>query len=307
MSKDIYGFAGRKRCGKGVLCNVIKNNSEKPVIILTIANYLKQICCDILGIDLCLLNERKDNGYKYFIRPDKRWYNIIHNRTQIPIDDIKKEIGDLEFIDVRQMLQIIGTDLIRKYKPNWHVEQLEKDILSYNDDYIITIDDVRFPNEVEAIKNLGGEVFYIIRSNYFNISNHPSEISLTWNKFNYDNIIINDLPLELFQEYFRIAFERDFKENHCNPIFLSANKYFLNTVNAYFSLNYINNKLITNIINQNKGDIRFIKNGIIHFFAKNRHEATEFTTEVLNSEYTNWQREYVIYNPLLNENLKKFL
>ena len=87
MTKKIYGFAGRKRSGKGVLCNVIKEN-DKNVVILTIANYLKQMCCDILGIDLTLLNERKDNGYKYNIKPTNKWYDIIHNRTQIPIDTI---------------------------------------------------------------------------------------------------------------------------------------------------------------------------------------------------------------------------
>ena len=310
MTKKIYGFAGRKRSGKGVLCNVIKEN-DKNVVILTIADYLKQMCCDILGIDLTLLNERKDNGYKYNIKPTNKWYNIIHNRTQIPIDIIINEISNITFIDVRHMLQIIGTDLIRKYNPEWHVEQLKNDILSYSDEFIITIDDVRFPNEVKTIEDLGGEVFYIIRPNFFDVSNHPSETALTWNNFDKKHIIINDLPLDLFKEYFRISYELHFCEHSINPLFLSNNTHFLYTANVSFPLNGplngIKHSIIDKLIEQNKNDIRFLKNGIIHFCAKNRKEATEFTTEVLNSECTTWQREFILYNPLLNENLKRYL
>ena len=48
--KKIIAFAGRKRSGKGILSNVIKENTNKTVII-TIASYLKLLCCDLLGID----------------------------------------------------------------------------------------------------------------------------------------------------------------------------------------------------------------------------------------------------------------
>ena len=126
--KKIFAFAGRKRSGKGLLSLGLKEKMDN-VVILTIANYLKELCCNILGIDdISTLNEWKDNGHTFEYTPNDRWFNLISKSTGISIDIIKKEIGDILFTGVRQMLQVIGTDLIRKYCPNWHIDKLTEDI-----------------------------------------------------------------------------------------------------------------------------------------------------------------------------------
>ena len=68
-----------------------------------------------------------------------------------------------------------------------------------------------------------------------------------------------------------------------------------------------NSSLLKEILIQNSTDIRFQKNGIIRYFASNRQKANDFNNSVLNNNCQNWKRDFIIYNPLINENLKSFM
>jgi hypothetical protein len=55
----------------------------------------------------------------------------------------------------------------------------------------VVADDCRFPNEVEAVKNMGGQVWKIVRPSVVNKETHVSEGQLdNWDGF--DQVIIND-------------------------------------------------------------------------------------------------------------------
>lgn len=309
MKHKLIAFAGRKRCGKGTLSNAIKeyvNENNGKCIILTVANYLKFLCCDILEIDFDTLNQWKDDSNKILeIKPSNRWYNLINDKTNIPVDIIKKEIENITFTNVRQILQVIGTDLIRKYNPEWHINCLKKDIEDYIDTYTIVIDDVRFPNEKQAIEEFGGRVFFIIRPNYFNVSNHISETTLKWQDFKDENIIINDFDIKTFRIYIKVAFANNFDINL--PIFLSNCNHFKINTNCNFPNNSSNKKLIEDILDNCLKDERFLKNGILHYNSPNRKYRNIFNEEVMLNDCNNWQRDFVIYNPLINENLKFYM
>ena len=93
MSKKqlkIIGFAGRKRSGKTTLAKYLKN--EENAVIITIADFLKYLCCELMNMSYEELNEKKDNGYVFDIVPDNRWFNIIDKHTYIGIDNIIKEL-----------------------------------------------------------------------------------------------------------------------------------------------------------------------------------------------------------------------
>lgn len=87
----------------------------------------------------------------------------------------------------RRLLQYVGTDVVRKKKPNFWVDYMI-DILTLFDgewDYVI-IPDTRFPNEIDALKNKGFDVISVkvIRMNYDNglsdeAKNHISENALS--------------------------------------------------------------------------------------------------------------------------------
>lgn len=309
--KKIIGFAGRKRSGKGLLTDVIKSE-EKNVVVITVANYLKLLCCDILGIDLNTLNERKDNGYSFEIYPDKRWFDLINTQTKINLDTIKKEISTIKFTSIRQMLQVIGTDLIRKYNADWHVNAMINDINSYSDDHVIVIDDIRFPNEVKAIKDLGGDVYFIIRPNWFyDISNHISETSIKWADFDKNHIIINDLSKQKVIDYFRISYNCNFNNINVNPIFLCGNEKFyeetyLNS-RAFCRENKFTKSIASEIIKQNSNNVLFLEKGILSIEIINSIFREHLFSEILYKDIPLYGiKTLVIYNPLINENLKMY-
>jgi hypothetical protein len=210
-NKTLIGFAGRKRSGKGVLANMMKE--EYNAKIITVADYLKRLCCEILEVDYDTLNYMKDNGERICKFPIDRLYHIINEKVGLSTDEIFNAIGNTHIGNVREMLQVVGTDLIRRYQPNWHIWQMENDIKSCSDDTIIAIDDVRFPNERKSIESFGGKCFFVIRPCNNDVSNHISETSLTWKMFDDESIIINDKDMEQLKDNFRKMYDSNYEYN----------------------------------------------------------------------------------------------
>lgn len=105
----------------------------------------------------------------------------------------------------REFLQYFGTDVMRKIKDTIWVDYTLKSILSEQSEVAI-IPDVRFPNEVKAIKQANGIVIRLTR-NVYN-SDHPCESALDeenfdWNNFDYvinnHNINLTDLISDVEQ------------------------------------------------------------------------------------------------------------
>lgn len=79
----------------------------------------------------------------------------------------------------RQILQVVGTDMFRKYWPDFWVKVGMKRILRLLDeDRRIVVSDCRFPNECEAIKEVGGITIRIIRKDLVSTDTHASETAL---------------------------------------------------------------------------------------------------------------------------------
>lgn len=302
----IYAFCGRKRSGKGVLSNIIKEKYDG--VIVTVANYLKYICCDILECSLDELNSNKDNGITFSLYPDERWVDIIHTKTDIDRDLIKADIFNIEFTNIRQMLQVIGTDCIRKHNPNWHVNCMKSDLKKYiSEGKVIAVDDVRFPNERKAIEELGGECYFIIRPMNIGVSNHISETSLLWNMFDDNHIIINEDDLETFKNNFIIHCDNNFENDKTHSLFL-AEKFHYTDMNILFGQEH--NTLVDEILSQNKEYGPFIRNGVIRFKPTSFQLHREFVSRIYRKNITddiNPDTYYIVYNPLINENLKLYL
>lgn len=94
--------------------------------------------------------------------------------------------------EVRGLLQRLGTGVGRElWGEDFWVDLAFKD-LSFTEDYVFT--DVRFPNEVEAIRARGGVVWQITRPGVTAANNHVSESALRDVVF--DAVIDNDGSLE---------------------------------------------------------------------------------------------------------------
>jgi hypothetical protein len=113
---------------------------------------------------------------------------ILSEETEIPLETVREICYGKTINNVREMLQFIGTDLIRKYNKDWHVNRVRQMI---EDGYDYVIDDVRFPNEKKMIEDLGGDCWFVTKTTLDNISNHESETSLTWHNC-WNKIIINN-------------------------------------------------------------------------------------------------------------------
>lgn len=63
----------------------------------------------------------------------------------------------------RRLLQVIGTEAGRAYDPDLWVKWWERGHASVSGGWLIIADDVRFPNEVEAIRSRGGIIVRVDR------------------------------------------------------------------------------------------------------------------------------------------------
>lgn len=96
--------------------------------------------------------------------------------------------------NMRSLMQYYGTEVYRnQYGENYWIDKTLND-LDNNKDYVVC--STRFLNEAQAIKDKGGYLIKVIRSNAPGISNmnHPSEIELE--QIEYDYLIDNNGTLE---------------------------------------------------------------------------------------------------------------
>ena len=184
----IIGFCGRMRGGKTELAKICERHGYTK---LYFALPLKQLCADILDIGIDGLNQAKADNTDISLTLNDDICKILSEETNIPIEYVNETCNGKKINTVREMLQFIGTDLIRKYNTDWHVNKIRQMIVP-NTNYVI--DDVRFPNEKKLIEELGGDTWFVTRTTLDNVSNHESEISITWKQC-FNKIIINDSTL----------------------------------------------------------------------------------------------------------------
>lgn len=190
MSSNILGIAGRLHSGKSTISKICEKYGYKK---LYFALPLKEMCSKFLNISVDKLNELKNNNEPIDVKIDDKAIDYFSFETDIPHDKVKEIIGDRTIHTVREMLQAIGTDLIRSYNMNWHINRLRKMI---EPDKKYVFDDLRFPNEKQMIEDLGGDTWFVIRPDDIkSISHHISEESLKWQDFE-DRVIVNNKSLE---------------------------------------------------------------------------------------------------------------
>ena len=171
----IICFAGRKQSGKSSSCEYVyrKLQDKRSVQIYNFADPLKQICIDVLG-----LAPRQCYGE----------------------DKYKNELVDCQWngkqLTAREVMQILGTDILRRMQNNVWVGATIRKIQKDNPD-VALIGDCRFPNEVEAVQNAGGIVIKLERSLFY--SDHASETALNKEHYNQDifDYTINNQHIEL--------------------------------------------------------------------------------------------------------------
>jgi hypothetical protein len=171
----IIGLTGKKQSGKDTTYKIIKGAYDNqgfhtPVIRIGFADKVKEATANLLGLDLELIE-------KYKQLEDIPQLYIEGNGEDSPGNHIA--ISHPLNLSVRNILQRMGTEVGRNmFGQDFWLQQA----LSPNIDHskkVIVVTDVRFDNEAEWIKNLGGYIWRIERESNNLEDSHSSEVPIS--------------------------------------------------------------------------------------------------------------------------------
>lgn len=156
--------------------NIFVDYAEKelwPYIkVYHFADYLKDMCVSLFGL----------NPKNVYGTDDQK-----NEFTPFKWEDMPTETDKTGHMTHREFLEYFGTKIIRRVKSDaWVYATINKILVE--DSQLAIVPDVRFPNEVKAIKDNGGIVIRLTR-NMFN-SDSESESSLDSDKFDWHNFDI---------------------------------------------------------------------------------------------------------------------
>lgn len=208
MNKTLIGVSGKKRSGKNTVASIINK-------------LVSQGQCS--------------TWYKIPGDPEKKYYQYFEERsfaylvkkfasmlTGIPMegweteedkakllgpewDYIDKETGLKMQMTRRMMLKKLGSDACNQnLHPNVWINGLFQDYDQIKSKWLIT--DVRFPQEVEAIKARFGPVIRVLRPAREDGDQHISETALD-NYTGFDYVIMNDGTLEELERKVKLILE----------------------------------------------------------------------------------------------------
>lgn len=166
MILKLIGLSGRKRSGKD-----------------TIGSFLE-----------------REHGFTidYFAKPLKAAVRDVFHWTKAHTDgDLKEVVDPFWGLSPRVVMQRFGTEVGRQIDGEVWAKSLQLRVQQGLDSghvkYAIT--DVRFPNEAELIKKLGGQAWRVERPSLGPaVDRHPSETSL--DDYAFDHVIVNDGSLD---------------------------------------------------------------------------------------------------------------
>lgn len=208
----IIGINGKIGSGKDTVGNLIKNiNCENNWEIKKFATKVKEIATLLTGIPI---EKFEDQDFKNTFLDDSWNKEVFENKTSLDKNNNAYNKSIVKPMTVREMLQIIGTEAMRNnLHPDVWVNALMCGYIKSNDKLIRTtedlleeweegeypnwiITDMRFPNEMQAIKANGGITIRVVRPHDKEISLdlHPSETALDNVEFDYE--IVNDGTLK---------------------------------------------------------------------------------------------------------------
>ena len=188
----IVGICGLIGCGKGTVGDILV---EQGFVKISFADKLKDGVAEIFGWDRAMLEGDTNESRQWREQRDNYW----SDETQMEVTP-------------RVVLQLFGTDCMRNgFNDGVWVSLLKKTILDNPGNYVVP--DVRFANEQQMIRDIGGEIWWTKRgdnpdwwskavldtqtgSNFMADEDvHPSEWKWANTNDKFDEIIYNESTL----------------------------------------------------------------------------------------------------------------
>lgn len=188
-----------------------KNYLDKHIRLYSFADCLKkEICIKMLGLtwEQCYGTDEQKNSLTHL-----KWEDMP-GVTTIQLDEfrrndsieVKGRLGtyythltksgliyhEPGFMTARQVLQFVGTEIMRKMYGDAHVNATINQIKADEPEYAV-IRDTRFVNEVEGIKKNNGTVLRLLRDVFKGQDQHESETALdNYSLEDYTGVINNE-------------------------------------------------------------------------------------------------------------------
>lgn len=148
----IIGVSAKKQGGKSTMVNVLRELLPDSQV-MRFADFLKEI------VLTC------------FVPADWGW-----TIEDLDHDDNKNRETPCGWT-VRKLLQIVGTDWFRHTYPDCWITAFQKRAAQVGCTHIL-VPDVRFPNELRAIQEIGGVAIRLLRAPFGDEDQHESETAL---------------------------------------------------------------------------------------------------------------------------------
>lgn len=155
MTAPIISLSGKKGSGKDTVALMFKEllpkYGTKEIQIVGFADKLKKVCADALEINSRYFNDLKELKWPRAVKLQKRQgrkimdgYNILDHRVELILfEHLPAFLGS-----GREMLQFVGTDLLRSVDDQIHLKNLP--VAKTHIATVVT--DARFPNEIEYLE-----------------------------------------------------------------------------------------------------------------------------------------------------------
>ena len=193
---QIIGLCGNKGSGKDTFANYLVETD----------GYIKVAFADYIREALKILFDWNEENFSQEFKEKNDEYWDVSPRKMM------QELGTefLRFHCVNMMSQDFYLPDGKTYKSTFHIKRLNKDIMKFyetNKNVKIIISDIRFQDEVDYVKKIGGTVIRINRElEKNNFSNHASEIQIN-NLNSIDINLVNDKDLDHYIKKVRLTVE----------------------------------------------------------------------------------------------------
>lgn len=158
----LIGFIGGIGSGKTTAAQYLERNHW--FIWESFARPLKELVRDVFGLEnRHVFGSQADKSEHLFNGPDGLW-------------------------TPRRILEFIGTDCFRRIKPDVWVDLCRRNVMEALLAAPVCIDDVRFPNEADMIRSLGGRIVLLERVGHqAERTSHVSDSA--WQRIRWDHRI----------------------------------------------------------------------------------------------------------------------
>lgn len=184
----IIGFTGVARAGKDTAASALVEYSRFERV-----SFADRVRAVLLGTDPLVPVARNSRISRKF---------VSYHRLSLVIAELGWERAKTEIPEVRQLLQRLGTEGVRTHLGPTVWIDAALSVVEPGRRYAVT--DVRFNNEAEAIKKLGGEIWRIERPGYGPVNPHASDAGIDGGLV--DRVIRNDSTRRALKNRTRLAY-----------------------------------------------------------------------------------------------------